>query len=93
MKLTLYVIWLFYRKIFLPALFLSLLLALLGSHKIKIFLLSFLLLNLLFHFLIYEIRFKNEYLFYAQFGLSKKILWLGTIGFSILLEFILYSYG
>ncbi|WP_155845729.1 hypothetical protein [Chryseobacterium gregarium] len=50
--------------------------------------LCFLLFLPCLHFLIYELRFRNEYYFYANFGFSRLFLWVFTFSLSILINMI-----
>jgi len=73
------ILWIFYRKILIPALLFSLLISCLLPFNIETFGLSFLLISPVLHYFMYEVRFKSEYYFYANSGFSKIFLWAGTI--------------
>ncbi len=78
----------FYGKLLIPAVAFSLLMCFSLGFTAGNFGLCFLLLLPAMHFLIYEIRFRPEYYFYAHFGFSKKFLWMVTISISILINLI-----
>ncbi|SHM26036.1 hypothetical protein SAMN05444267_10402 [Chryseobacterium polytrichastri] len=82
------VLGIFYGKILIPTLLFSLLIALATNLSFKIFGLCFLLLFPLLHFFIYELRLKNQYLFYANFGFSRQFLWISTISMSLIINII-----
>lgn len=78
------VLWIFYRKLCIPAAGFSLLAPyMFGQFHISAFGNAFLILLPVFHYLIYEGRFPGEYVFYANFGLSKKSLWIITVSISL----------
>lgn len=80
------VIWIFYKKLLLPAVLFSLLLNFAAGMSYKSFGLCFLLIFPLMHFFIYELRLKNEYCFYANFGFSKAFLWTFTLSFGFFIK-------
>lgn len=82
------ILWIFYKKILIPALLFSLLISFLLPHRFETFGLSFLLILPLLHYFTYEIRFKNEYYFYANSGFSRTFLWAGTIVSGIIVKII-----
>jgi hypothetical protein len=82
------ILWIFYRKILLPALLFSLLISLILPFKAETFGLSFLLTVPLLHYFIYEVRFKSEYYFYANTGFSRTFLWAGTMALSLTVKMI-----
>lgn len=82
------ILWIFYKKILIPALLFSLLISFLLPHGVETFGLSFLLILPLLHYFIYEVRFKNEYYFYANSGFSRTFLWAGTIVSGIIVKII-----
>ena len=80
-------IFLFYKKLMVPALLFSIVFGLFsiymsGQFSATSFGLSYLLLPLLMHYFIYEVRNKNEYFFYHNLGLSKLSLWISTLTIS-----------
>jgi hypothetical protein len=81
-------LWIFYKKIILPALLFSLLLSFLFPSGFKTFGLSFLLMLPVLHYFIYEVRVKNEYYFYANLGFSRLFLWGGTLSLSLIINII-----
>ena len=82
------ILWIFYKKILLPALLFSLLISFLLPFGFETFGLSFLLILPVLHYFIYELRFKNEYYFYANLGFSRIFLWSGTVLLSLIVKFI-----
>jgi len=87
-------IWIFYRKLIVPTLLLSVLICFVGgliggSYSLKWFGFSYMILTPLFQYFIYEIRNKNEYFFYYNLGLSKPILWASSISISLVFGLIL----
>ncbi len=80
----------FYGKIIVPSLFLSLVLGLtgnflFGSSLLKGASIAYLFGSLLIHYLIYELGRSNEYYFYYNMGLSKLVLW----GFTLTIGFVI----
>ncbi|SDL68678.1 Uncharacterised protein [Chryseobacterium taihuense] len=88
MSKELKILWFFYRKLLIPGVLFSFLLSLMIGFNIKIFGLSFMLLFPFLHYFIYELRFRNEYVFYANFGFSRIYLWKTTIIISVVLSFV-----
>lgn len=82
------ILWIFYRKLLIPAVGFSLLLSYLVKQNLENFGISFLFMLPLLQYFIYEIRLKNEYVFYANFGFSRKMLWIITLTFSIFVYLI-----
>ena len=87
-------IWLFYKKIIVPILSLSVLIGLLGlmilgTLSFKWIGISYIFLTPLFQYFVYEIRNPNEYYFYFNIGLNKAILWVSTISMSLIIGLIL----
>lgn len=83
----------FYQKLIIPSLVLSVLLAyfVLGLGKLCSGTgISFIFLTPVFHYFTYELRRPNEYYFYYNLGLSKSVLWLSTIGISLVIGLVLY---
>ncbi len=79
----------FYKKIFIPTIFLAGLLGIIGlTVSVELFLktfgISYLFLGFLFHYVIYELRNKNEYYFYYNLGFSKLNLWIVTFVFGLI---------
>ncbi|MFL9833497.1 hypothetical protein [Chryseobacterium terrae] len=88
MLLNLKILWIFYRKLLIPGVLFSLLTSIPAGIGFKNFSFGFLLIFPLMHYFIYELRLKNEYLFYANFGFSRRSLWGITIAFCAGLKFI-----
>lgn len=82
----------FYQKIFLISFLVSILLSFLAGFSVRNLALSYLFLAPFFHFMIYEIRNKNEYYFYANFGLSRRFLWMTTLTISLILEILIWKF-
>ena len=81
------VLWIFYRKLLIPTFLFSLLLSfIMGAFDSSIFGLSFLFVLPLMQYFIYEIRFPDEYIFYANFGFSRKFFWITTVVFAIVVK-------
>ncbi|ALR30888.1 hypothetical protein ATE47_10255 [Chryseobacterium sp. IHB B 17019] len=80
------ILWIFYFKILIPAVLFSLLIAFQTGFNVDNFGLGFLLLFPLFHYFIYELRLKNEYYFYANFGFSRLFLWILTLSLSLIIN-------
>ncbi|WP_263000853.1 hypothetical protein [Chryseobacterium edaphi] len=82
------ILWIFYRKLLIPAVLFSVLLAFQLGFSFESFGLCFVLLLPLMHYFIYELRFKNEYFFYANFGFSRVFLWIFTFAFGLIIKII-----
>lgn len=82
------ILWIFYKKLIIPTILFSLLLVFLFSLNIQTFGLSIFLIFPLLHYFIYELRLKNEYYFYANFGFSRLFLWGTTLSLSLLIKVI-----
>lgn len=85
---TFKILWIFYRKLLIPAIMFSVLISFILGISWSNFGLCFLLFLPLLHYFIYEVRLKNEYVFYANFGLSKKALWIITVSTSVLVQIL-----
>lgn len=90
MNKDLLILWIFYKKLILPTGLFSLLFYFLFQSDPETFGLSFLLILPLLHYLIYELRLKNEYYFYANFGFSKLFLWISTVSLGLTVKIITY---
>ena len=90
--INLKILWIFYRKLLIPGVLFSLLTSFPNGFSINSFGLSFLLIFPLMHYFIYELRFKREYLFFANFGFSKLFLWGLTISLSLIINIITKFY-
>lgn len=77
--------WLFQKKITPPALFISALLGLFLFNSIWAVGLIYIIMGPLWHYLIYEVRYKQEYYFYFNLGYTRFGLWVST---SILTVFV-----
>lgn len=93
---TLRAILIFYKKLVIPNLILSGLsgfigLGIAGDFFLKTIGVSYIILGLLFHYFIYEVRDSNEYYFYYNMGLSRLSLWIITLVLNLIigLTFIL----
>jgi hypothetical protein len=87
-------IWIFYKKLIIPSMVVSVLIGsfgmtISGSFLIRTVGIGYILLSPLFHYFIYEIRNPGEYYFYYNMGLSKLILWASTFTISSIIGLIL----
>lgn len=87
MLLNLKVLWIFYKKLLIPGILFSVFLSFQLGLTFENFSLCFMLLFPLLHYFIYELRLKDEYHFYANFGFSRLALWIFTLGLSFGLKF------
>jgi hypothetical protein len=78
----------FYIKLLIPAVLFSLLMCFPLGFSANSFGLYFVLFLPCLHFFMYELRFKQEYYFYANFGFSRRLLWILTGSLSILINLI-----
>ncbi|TAJ11958.1 hypothetical protein DMA11_14750 [Marinilabiliaceae bacterium JC017] len=83
-------IFIFYKKLIIPSLMISLLLGLSGmaiTHEFSLGFVgfSYIFFASLFHYFIYEIRNRNEYYFYFNMGLSRIVLWVLSSTISIII--------
>lgn len=84
--------WLFYKRLILPSLSLSILLTLFSMEFVDFFqgiAISYMILTPFFHFFLYEHTVPNEYFFYHNLGLNKISLWINTMSVSLIIGFIL----
>ncbi|MGB5404600.1 hypothetical protein [Robiginitalea sp.] len=72
-------LWFFHKRIALPALFISVLLGLALFRSIGAAGLIFLMMGPLWHYYIYEVRYKQEYYFYFNLGFTRLSLWVSTL--------------
>lgn len=83
-------LWLFYKKLILPSLALSILLAFFGPIKLITGTgMAYIVLTPISQFLFYDLSRPNEYYFYYNMGLSKVALWVNTILMSLIIGVIL----
>jgi hypothetical protein len=82
------ILWIFYLKLLIPAILFSLLLAFQTGFNIGNFGFCFLIIFPAFHFLIYELRLKREYVFFANFGFSRQFLWITTVSIGLIINLI-----
>lgn len=75
----------FYSKILIPTLCLAVSMGFVFGLSFKIIILSYVLFSLMFHYVIYERIYPNEYYFYYNLGLSKIFLWSITLGINSVL--------
>jgi len=85
---TLKILWIFYIKLLIPAVLFSVLLAFQTGFSIGNFGFCFLVMLPAFHVLIYELRLKREYLFFANFGFSRQLLWITTVSIGFIINLI-----
>ena len=84
----------FYKKLVIPVLAMSVMIAVLAflmsnTVSFKWFGISFLIATPMFHYYMYEARNPNEYYFYYNMGISKLALWVSTLILSSLISLIL----
>lgn len=87
-------LWFFYKKLVVPALAVSILLALFSLAYLELasgIVISYVLFTPCMHYVMYEIRSPHEYYFYHNLGLSKTALWANTLTVSILLSLTLFA--
>ncbi|HCR76776.1 MAG TPA: hypothetical protein DIW37_10310 [Chryseobacterium sp.] len=82
------ILWIFYVKLLIPAVLFSLLMNALLGFTADHFGLCFLVFFPAFHYLIYELRLKNEYFFFANFGFSRVFLWIFTFSAGVIINVI-----
>ncbi len=85
-------LWIFYKKLILPSLVVSILLAIIFFNPIKIFTgigIAYIFLTPAFHYLLYDLTNANQYYFYHNMGISKIILWVTSISTSFIIGIIL----
>ena len=82
----------FYKKILFPAIFMSILLTIIGlmlfSYNPALVGASYLFCSLAMHFVAYEVRGNHEYCFYNNLGYSRLALWGVTIVLGLLVAII-----
>ncbi len=86
-------ILIFYKKLIIPTLILSGLLAFIGmsitgEFSFKTVGISYIILGMLFNYFTYELRDSNEYYFYYNLGLSRLSLWIITFILSLVIGLI-----
>lgn len=89
------VLLIFYQKLIIPSLVLSAVIGFVGwvitgEFSFRTVGSSYIILGLLFHYFIYEIRNSNEYYFYYNFGLSKLTLWIASAVLSSIIGLIIF---
>jgi hypothetical protein len=88
-------ILIFYKKIIIPALLMSIIIGFSGKFisetlsgstdessnlfSFDIAAGAFIIFSLTFHYFIYEVRNSDEYYFYFNLGLNKQVLWISTL--------------
>lgn len=88
MAKSLRILRIFYLKLLIPAVLFSVLMDLQLGFTLEGFGLCFLVFFPVLHFFIYDIRLKDEYYFYANFGFSKLLLWILTFSISVTVNII-----
>ncbi|AMP98880.1 hypothetical protein AY601_1974 [Pedobacter cryoconitis] len=81
-------LWIFYKKLIIPSLALSILLALFGASIVRISIgigISYIIFTPVVHYFTYEVNNINEYYFYHNLGLSKLFLWVNTVITSLII--------
>ncbi|WP_256005910.1 MULTISPECIES: hypothetical protein [Pedobacter] len=87
-------LWYFQRRLVLPAFLLSFLLSffMMGWSRVMAGTgLGMLLLMPTAHLLVYDWTYKNEYLFYHNMGLSRRLLWLSTLLVGMVMAAIFFA--
>ena len=85
-------LWIFYKKLILPSLALSILLAIIFFGPVKIISgtgIAYMFVTPFFHFLLYDLARPTEYYFYYNLGVSKLLLWVSSIIASLIVGVIL----
>ncbi|MGA9238468.1 hypothetical protein [Robiginitalea sp.] len=77
-------LWFFQKRIAPPALVLSVLLGLLLFKSYWAAGLIFLIMGPIWHYFIYEVRYKQEYYFYFNLGFTRLSLWVSTLILSVI---------
>jgi len=80
-------LWIFYKKLIIPSLALSILLALFGMSLLRLSTgigISYIIFTPVVHYFTYEVNNINEYYFYHNLGLSKLFLWVNTVVTSLI---------
>lgn len=85
---------LFYQKLMVPTAIVSALIGgmgyvVTGEFSFTVMGIGYVLVGLLFHYLIYEIRHDNEYYFYHNLGLSRGALWGFSSGLSLVVGLLI----
>ena len=75
----------FHKRLAPPILLISILLGLAFYRNIPAIGFIFMVLMPLWHFYIYEVRYKNEYYFYFNLGFTRLSLWLSTLVIMVLI--------
>jgi hypothetical protein len=77
---------LFYKRIAFSALFFAFLLSLLtGSLSFAALGVSYFFIMLVFHYVMFEHLYKQQYFFYYHLGLSRKKLWILSVGLNAII--------
>ena len=85
-------LWIFYKKLILPSLAVSILLAIFFFGPVKITSgtgIAYIFLTPVFHYLFYDLTNSNQYYFYHNLGISKLLLWMSSIIVSLIIGLIL----
>ncbi|MES2652096.1 MAG: hypothetical protein V4663_10165 [Bacteroidota bacterium] len=85
-------LWIFYKKLILPSLAVSILLAFFFFGAVKILSgigIAYIFLTPVFHYLLYDLTDANQYYFYYNLGISKLLLWISSIIASLIIGLIL----
>ncbi|GAB1473120.1 hypothetical protein MASR2M69_05610 [Bacteroidota bacterium] len=88
-------ILIFFGKLFIPSIVISIIVGfagsmVTGSFSLKYIGLAFLFICPLIHFFVYELKNEKEYYFYYNMGLSKATLWSSTFSISLFICIILF---
>lgn len=85
---SLKILRIFYLKLLIPTVLFSMVFAFQAGFSLRNFGFYFFMIFPAFHFLIYELRLKNEYVFFANFGFSRSFLWIITVSAGFLINLI-----
>ncbi len=78
----------FYLKLLIPTVLFSIVFSFQAGFSLPNFGFCFFVIFPAFHFLIYELRLKNEYVFFANFGFSRLFLWVTTVSAGFFINLI-----
>lgn len=87
-------ILIFYQKLIVPASILTGLIGVMGfgiteEFSFKVLGISYVILALLFHYFIYEVKHFNEYYFYYNMGLNRLTLWTANCILSLIIGLVI----
>ena len=86
------ILWVFYKKLIIPSLAISILLAILFTDSTRILSgigIAYIFLTPCMQFLLYDLARPNEYYFYFNLGMSRFNLWLNSVVVSLVIGLFL----